>query len=53
MNMTGGAHNNYKTNGTFDMAKWRARMEPQHAGHQGRRGRGGRRRHHRRQLGDG
>ena len=26
MNMTGGAHGNYKTNGVFDMAKWRARM---------------------------
>jgi hypothetical protein len=27
MNMTGGAHNNYKTDGVFDMAKWRARMD--------------------------
>jgi hypothetical protein len=27
MNMTGGAHKNYLTNGVFDMAKWRAKME--------------------------
>ena len=27
MNMTGGTHNNYKTDGVFDMAKWRARMD--------------------------
>lgn len=26
MNMTGGAHANYLTNGVFDMAKWRAKM---------------------------
>ena len=27
MNMTGGSHNNYKTDGKFDEAKWRARMD--------------------------
>jgi hypothetical protein len=26
--MTGGAHNLYKTNGVFDMAKWKAAMDP-------------------------
>ncbi len=26
MNMTGGAHNNYKTNGKFDITKWQAKM---------------------------
>jgi hypothetical protein len=26
MNMTGGSHENYKTDGQFDLAKWRARM---------------------------
>ena len=27
MNMTGGQHKNYMTNGVFDMAKWRAKMD--------------------------
>jgi hypothetical protein len=27
MNMTGGNHENYKTDGKFDLAKWRARMD--------------------------
>jgi hypothetical protein len=27
MNMTGGAHSNYMTNGVFDMAKWRDKMD--------------------------
>ena len=27
MNMTGGMHNNYKTDGVFDLAKWRAKMD--------------------------
>ena len=27
MNLTGGAHDNYKTDGVFDQAKWRAKME--------------------------
>ncbi|MBA3445962.1 MAG: hypothetical protein H0T58_14070 [Gemmatimonadales bacterium] len=27
MNMTGGSHANYMTNGVFDMAKWRAKMD--------------------------
>jgi hypothetical protein len=27
MNMTGGSHSNYMTNGVFDMAKWRAKMD--------------------------
>ncbi len=26
MNMTGGSHENYKSNGRFDLAKWQARM---------------------------
>ena len=26
MNMTGGSHENYKTDGVFDMAKWKAKM---------------------------
>lgn len=27
MNMTGGAHSNYQTDGVFDLAKWRAKMD--------------------------
>jgi hypothetical protein len=27
LNMTGGSHSNYMTNGVFDMAKWRAKMD--------------------------
>jgi hypothetical protein len=27
MNMTGGSHDNYKTDGVFDYAKWKARMD--------------------------
>jgi hypothetical protein len=27
MNMTGGDHKNYQTNGVFDMAKWQAKMD--------------------------
>ena len=27
MNMTGGSHDNYKTDGVFDLAKWRAKMD--------------------------
>jgi len=27
MNMTGGSHSNYKTNGVFDMSKWKAVMD--------------------------